>query len=193
MSWAKPRLNGQPFGFFAQLHENALFFCIYQLDKYQTLFLVDCIVFSQIPGIVFAFLPNTGSCKQGALKFGHTKIWFTINKRLKKLFCYFFFFFFSFSNLASLLWKIYEKKKQNMYFQNSSTSQKLMFWKPFIATWWPFEIFWNLKERSSFWQLIFTRWNKYGNLIFRRYSSINGYYIIVNWRSIHDLFSIYVL
>ena len=94
MSWAKPRLNGQPFGFFAQLHENALFFCIYQLDKYQTLFLVDCIVFSQIPGIVFAFLPNTGSCKQGALKFGHTKIWFTINKRLKKLFCYFFFFFF---------------------------------------------------------------------------------------------------
>ena len=48
--------------------------------------------------------------------------------------------------------------------------------------------FWNLKERLSFWRLIFTKWNKYGNLTFPRYSSINGYYIIVNWRLIHDYF-----
>ena len=129
MPWAQPRLNIQPFEFFAQLYENALFFCIYQLHKYQTLFLVDCIVFSQIPGFVFAFLRNKGSCKQSALKFGHTKIWFTIKKRLKKLFC--FFFFFRLSNLASPLGKIIWKKK--MYFHNSSTSQKLMFWKPSIV------------------------------------------------------------
>ena len=93
MPWTQPRLNIQPFEFFAQLYENALFFCIYQRHKYQTLFLVDCIVFSQIPGFVFAFLRNTSSCKQGALKFGHTKIWFTIKKHLKQLFCFFFFFF----------------------------------------------------------------------------------------------------
>ena len=129
MAWAQPRLNIQPFEFFAQLYENALFFCIYQLHKYQTLFLVDCIVFSQIPGFVFAFLRNKGSCKQSALKFGHTKIWFTIKKRLKKLFC--FFFFFSTFKFGITFGKNHMKKK--MYFHNSSTSQKLMFWKPSIV------------------------------------------------------------
>ena len=108
MPWTQPRLNIQPFEFFAQLYENALFFCIYQLHKYQTLFLVDCIVFSQIPGFVFAFLRNTSSCKQGALKFGHTKIWFTIKKHLKQLFC-FFFFFFDFQIWHHLWEKSYEK------------------------------------------------------------------------------------
>ena len=138
-SWVQPRLNGQPFEFFAQLHENALFLATnYQLHKYQTLFWVDYIVFSQIPYIVFAFLRNTDSCKQGALKFGDAKIWFTINKRLKKLFCHF--CFFGFSSLTSLLWKIIWNKK-NVYFQNSSTSQNLMFWKPTIVKWQPFEIF----------------------------------------------------
>ena len=44
-----------PFEFFVQLHENALFLgTIDQFHKYQTLFLVNYIVFSQIPDIVFA-------------------------------------------------------------------------------------------------------------------------------------------
>ena len=44
-----------PFEFFVQFHENALFLgTIYQFHKYQTLFLVNYIVFSQITDIVFA-------------------------------------------------------------------------------------------------------------------------------------------
>ena len=44
-----------PFEFFAQLHKNALFLgTIYQFHKYQKLFLVNYIVFSQIPAIAFA-------------------------------------------------------------------------------------------------------------------------------------------
>ena len=114
MPWAQPRLNIQPFEFFAQLYENALFFCIYQLHKYQTLLLVDCIVFSQIPGFVFAFLQNTGSCKQSALKFGYTQIWLTIKKRLKKLFCYIYvniYIYFSIFKFSITFAKNHMKKK----------------------------------------------------------------------------------
>ena len=58
----------QPFEFFGQLHENALFLpTIYQLHKYRTLYLVDYMVFSQIPDIVFP--------KYGLMLTGCFKIW----------------------------------------------------------------------------------------------------------------------
>ena len=64
----------QPFEFFAQFHENALFMAtIYHFHKYQTLFLVKYIVFSKIPNIP----------KYGLILTGCFKIW-----SHKDLICY---------------------------------------------------------------------------------------------------------
>ena len=85
-------------------------------------------VFSQIPDIVFA--------KYGLMLTGCFKIWshkdLVYDKRTVEkdilLFLVFWIFKFDITFVKNLM-----KKKHNMYFQSSSTSQNLLFWKPFIV------------------------------------------------------------